>query len=122
MPNLERYTPLNTMKYRKYRNFERAQTNSGEKVDSIVSHLAKAWGVENISIVTTIVDYWPDLIGELYGKRCRFDSFHNGVLTIVAFEPIWVIELQTRGTQIIHRCNSLLGQKVVKAFKVRLER
>jgi predicted nucleic acid-binding Zn ribbon protein len=88
----------------------------GDALDRVLRHL----GAPAPSVLTTVFDRWPDLVGSQVAAHATPVGLESGTLSVRVDDPAWGSQLRWLERDLVGRVNALLGSPVVQAIEVRV--
>ena len=77
----------------------------GDLFDRMVAD--RGWSTEVTA--RTLLQRWPDLVGEVNAAHSRVEAFENGVLTVRCDSTTWATSLRSLAAQLVAELNRRLG-------------
>jgi predicted nucleic acid-binding Zn ribbon protein len=87
-------------------------------LDRVLRHM----GTAPAQTGRSLVDAWPDLVGEGVAAHARPGSIRGGVLTVLVDGPAWVTELKWLENELVDRLAESLGPGQVRSLSIKVER
>jgi predicted nucleic acid-binding Zn ribbon protein len=78
------------------------------------------FGLPDGDALRTLVERWPEVVGDDVAAHARLDALRDGTLVIVADDPIWASQLRYLEAAILERANGLAGAPLADSVRVRV--
>jgi len=67
---------------------------------------------------TTLVERWDDVAGANLASHARPTALHATTLVVAVEDPAWATQLRFLVTDLVHRCDDVVGAGVVTEVRV----
>ena len=94
-----------------------APTRLGDALRAVGDEL----GLPEPDLVASLVERWPDVVGETVASHARPRSIRDGVLTVAVDAPPWATQLRYLENDIRARLREISGRDSVHAVRIVVE-
>ena len=95
----------------------------GEPV-SITDALARVQaelGLPETDALRTLTDAWENVVGADVAAHARLEAVRDETISIAVDGTLWATQLRYLETEIVERANALVGTRVARGIRVRVE-
>jgi predicted nucleic acid-binding Zn ribbon protein len=86
-----------------------------------LDRVARDLGVPNVEVLTGVFSHWADIVGPSIADHARPTSLRDGTLHVAVDQPGWATQLRYLATQVMARCDEVLGAGAVRSLEVRVD-
>jgi predicted nucleic acid-binding Zn ribbon protein len=86
-----------------------------------LDRVARDLGVPNVEVLTGVFSHWSDIVGASVAAHARPVSLRDGTLHVVVDQPGWATQLRYLASEIVTRCEEVLGASAVRSLEVRVD-
>jgi predicted nucleic acid-binding Zn ribbon protein len=91
-------------------------------VSESLGRITRRMGAPAPSVMTTVFAGWEELVGPELAAHAQPESLRSGVLTIVADDPAWAVQLRFLAAEIVTRVGAAAGRSEVAEVRVKVRR
>jgi len=91
-------------------------------VADVLAKVRAELGLPDGDALRTLVERWPEVVGDDVAAHARLDALRDGMLVVVTDDPIWASQLRYLEATILERANALAGEPVAASVRVRVDR
>ncbi|MEZ5341167.1 MAG: DUF721 domain-containing protein [Acidimicrobiales bacterium] len=85
-----------------------------------IEHFLSLMGAPAVSTITTLDEYWPDIVGPALAARSRPIEVLDGVLTVGCDDSAWASQIKWMDSSIRTRFAELFDGLVISRIQVRV--
>jgi len=100
------------------------QRRAGGEPVSIGDALARVQaelGLPETDALRTLTDAWENVVGVDVAAHARLEAVRDETISIAVDGTLWATQLRYLETDIVERANALVGTRVARAIRVRVE-
>jgi predicted nucleic acid-binding Zn ribbon protein len=86
-----------------------------------LDHLARRLGAGDAGILAGVFSRWEDVVGPAIAAHARPVSLRDGTLRVAVDQPGWATQLRYLETDLVQRCEGVLGAGAVARLEVFVE-
>jgi len=78
-------------------------------------------GSPEIDSMATLLDRWPEVVGESLAARIKAVAVRGSELLVSVDDPAWASQTSWLATQLLERIDGIIGSGRITAVRVRVE-
>ena len=86
---------------------------------SVLEQLLKDFGTPDITVVTSIVDQWEEVVGLDLAAKISAVAISGSELIVRVDDPAWASQINWLEKQLLDKIASLVGEEKVTSIRVR---
>jgi len=86
---------------------------------SVLEQLLKDFGTPDITVVTSIVDQWEEVVGLDLAAKISAVAISGSELIVRVDDPAWASQINWLEKQLLDKITSLVGEEKVTSIRVR---
>ena len=86
---------------------------------SVLEQLLKDFGTPDITVVTSIVDQWEEVVGIDLAAKISAVAVSGSELIVRVDDPAWASQINWLEKQLLDKITSLVGEEKVTSIRVR---
>ena len=86
---------------------------------SVLEQLLKDFGSPDITVVTSIVDQWEEVVGLDLAAKISAVAISGSELIVRVDDPAWASQINWLEKQLLDKITSLVGEEKVTSIRVR---
>ena len=91
-------------------------------LNRVLPGVVKELGIEEEVWQNTLLDAWPELVGEELAARTRPDRLDRGTLVVFVTHSVWLNELSRYGKkQMLQRLQDRFGRRKIRSIRLQLD-
>jgi predicted nucleic acid-binding Zn ribbon protein len=104
-----------------WRPLDRSADDDPRPLKDSLDRLARDLGVPNAGVLTGVFSHWSDIVGDAVADHSRPVSLRDGTLHVAVDQPGWATQLRYLASQVMARCDEVLGAGAVRSLEVRVD-
>lgn len=85
----------------------------------VLEQLLKDFGTPDISVVTSIVDQWEEVVGSDLAAKISAVAISGSELIVRVDDPAWASQIKWLEKQLLDKITKLVGDEKVTSIRVR---
>ncbi len=100
---------------------EQLKTVSNEPVHlrSVLEQLFKDFGTPDITVVTSIIDQWEEIVGSDLAAKISAVAISGSELIVRVEDPAWASQISWLENQLLDKITRLIGEEKITSIRVR---
>jgi len=86
-----------------------------------LERLLAGMGSPEIDSMATLLDRWPEVVGESLAARIKAVAVRGSELLVSVDDPAWASQISWLETQLLERIDGIIGSGRITAVRVRVE-
>ena len=86
---------------------------------SVLEQLLKDFGSPDITVVTSIVDQWEEVVGIDLATKISAVAISGSELIVRVDDPAWASQINWLEKQLLDKITSLVGEEKITSIRVR---
>ena len=86
---------------------------------SVLEQLLKDFGTPDITVVTSIVDQWEEIVGHDLAAKISAVAVSGAELIVRVDEPAWASQINWLEKQLLDKITSLVGEEKITSIRTR---
>ena len=86
---------------------------------SVLEQLLKDFGTPDISVVTSIVDQWEEVVGIDLATKISAVAISGSELIVRVDDPAWASQINWLEKQLLDKITNLVGEEKITSIRVR---
>ena len=86
---------------------------------SVLEQLLKDFGTPDISVVTSIVDQWEEVVGIDLAAKISAVAVSGSELIVRVDDPAWASQINWLEKQLLDKITNLVGEEKITSIRVR---
>lgn len=86
---------------------------------SVLEQLLKDFGTPDITVVTSIVDQWEEVVGLDLAAKISAVAISGSELIVRVDDPAWASQINWLEKQLLDKITSLVGEEKITSIRVR---
>ena len=100
---------------------DRSVDDDPRPIRESLDRVARDLGAPNSDVLTAVFTRWDDIVGASVAAHSRPTSLRDGTLKVAVDQPGWATQLRYLASQVVARCDEVLGAGAVRSVEVRVE-
>lgn len=86
---------------------------------SVLEQLLKDFGTPDITVVTSIVDQWEEIVGHDLAAKISAVAVSGSELIVRVDDPAWASQINWLEKQLLDKITSLVGEEKITSIRTR---
>jgi hypothetical protein len=86
---------------------------------SVLEQLLKDFGTPDITVVTSIIDQWEEIVGSDLAAKISAVAVSGSELIVRVDDPVWASQISWLESQLLDKITRLIGEEKITAIRVR---
>lgn len=86
-----------------------------------LERLLTGMGAPEIDDTTTLLEKWPQIVGDRLANRIEAVAVRGDELLVVVHDPAWASQIAWLEAQLLERIDSLIGPGKISSVQVRVQ-
>ena len=86
---------------------------------SVLEQLLKDFGTPDITVVTSLVDQWEEVVGRDLATKISAVAVSGSELIVRVDDPVWASQINWLEKQLLDKITSLVGEEKITSIRVR---
>ena len=86
---------------------------------SVLEQLLKDFGTPDITVVTSIVDQWEEIVGHDLAAKISAVAVSGSELIVRVDDPAWASQINWLQKQLLDKITSLVGEEKITSIRTR---
>ena len=86
---------------------------------SVLEQLLKDFGTPDITVVTSIIDQWEEIVGSDLASKISAVAISGSELIVRVDDPVWASQISWLESQLLDKITRLIGEEKITSIRVR---
>lgn len=86
---------------------------------SVLEQLLKDFGTPDITVVTSIIDQWEEIVGSDLATKISAVAISGSELIVRVDDPAWASQISWLENQLLDKITRLIGEEKITSIRVR---
>jgi len=86
---------------------------------SVLEQLLKDFGTPDITVVTSIIDQWEEIVGSDLASKISAVAISGSELIVSVDDPVWASQIIWLESQLLDKITRLIGEEKITSIRVR---
>ena len=86
---------------------------------SVLEQLLKDFGTPDITVVTSIIDQWEEIVGSDLASKISAVAISGSELIVRVEDPAWASQISWLENQLLDKITRLIGEEKITSIRVR---